>query len=542
MSLRVGKYVLGERLGVGGMAEVWRATVEGPHGFRKEVALKRVHPHHGANEEFTAMFIDEARIAARLQHANIVQVIDFDEVDGRLYLAMELIKGCDLRRILDFAARQKKPLQIAHACFIVGEILKALHYAHGLSVDGIALQLVHRDVTPHNVLVSVAGEVKLSDFGIAKAASKLSQTTMGRVKGKISYMSPEQIRGESADVRADVFSLGATAYELFTGTKLYDAETEGELIGKVMAASFVPPRERNRALDHDLETVLLRMLSPRREDRYPSAGEALAELRACGDYASDALGLAGYLAELLPATVGRPEMPPDAAATHFEPVAAQWTTRTAAAAVVVREGENHQATTLTASSGEVRSDSPRPRPRVRGWIAACGAASLVVAGLVGYLRMQPRLQPRAVTVALSPARPREGIRRLVAPIVEVREMPPEPMPSPMPTPLPEAVMPDAVTAVASEEAAPAPLLPRRKRKEKMSLPVSNAQSTIQIVVIPWADVRIDGNAPVRAPTTVEVSAGVHRLHIENRELGRSEVVELDARPSTREAIWRDWLK
>ena len=210
-------------MALGGMAEIYRAKTLGAAGFEKEVVLKRILPQFSADQEFVQMFIEEARVASKLQHANIVQILDFDrarlggERDESYYLAMELVEGRDLRSLFKEGVRVGKPLPVEQALFCVAEALRGLHYAHTRQESGTPLAIVHRDVSPQNILVSYAGEVKISDFGIAKAAARASITSNGMVRGKLTYMSPEQVTGQPLDLRSDVYSMGVVRWEAALG-------------------------------------------------------------------------------------------------------------------------------------------------------------------------------------------------------------------------------------------------------------------------------------------------------------------------------------
>src|SRR5690606_307627 len=198
-----------ERIGVGGMAEVFKAKTFGAEGFERLVAIKRILAHLVEDEDFVNMFIDEAKIAVRLQHPNIVGIHDLGRAGGTLYIAMEYVPGRDVRAIYDFEQERGGATPIGVACHIVMKMCEALHHAHfATGPRGEPLQVIHRDVSPQNVLISFDGEVKVADFGLAKARGRMVQTQAGVVKGKLAYMSPEQLRGDDIDHRVDVFGLG----------------------------------------------------------------------------------------------------------------------------------------------------------------------------------------------------------------------------------------------------------------------------------------------------------------------------------------------
>jgi len=203
--IKFGNYLLLERIAVGGMAEVFVAKAFGVEGFERLLAIKKILPTMGEDAEFIHMFVDEARIAVQLSHANIVQVLELGKYDENLYIAMEYISGRDLRQLVARFRKREQSVPVPQACLIVAEVCEALDYAHRKrDAQGRPLGIVHRDVSPQNVLVSFEGEVKLIDFGIAKAESRLQKTQSGILKGKFSYMSPEQVKGQPIDGRSDV--------------------------------------------------------------------------------------------------------------------------------------------------------------------------------------------------------------------------------------------------------------------------------------------------------------------------------------------------
>ena len=274
-----GRQLLLERINVGGMAEVFKAKSFGVEGFERIVAVKRILPTLAEDDEFTTMFVDEARIASQLTHQNIVQIYDLGRHEGTFYIVMEYVAGRDLRAILDGQKKQRRPMEVAKACFIVSRVCEALEYAHRKrDPAGRDLKIIHRDVTPQNVILSFEGEVKLCDFGIAKAASRVSRTQVGVLKGKFAYMSPEQVRGQPIDRRSDVFALGVIFYEMLTGERLFLGESDYATLEAVRNAVIPPPRQFNPAITPGLERVMLRMLTREPRERYQWAAEVHEDL------------------------------------------------------------------------------------------------------------------------------------------------------------------------------------------------------------------------------------------------------------------------
>ncbi|HET6583287.1 MAG TPA: serine/threonine-protein kinase, partial [Nannocystaceae bacterium] len=264
---RVGRYQVMRRIAVGGMAELYLARHVGRAGFEKVVAIKRVLPHLTEDAKFVDMFLDEARLAAGLDHSNIASVIDFGSAGREHFMAMEYVHGRNVRDIL-----KQGGAPLACALTIVKCVAAALHYAHErCGADGLPLGLVHRDVSPSNILVSYAGDVKLCDFGIAKATTQSTATRTGTIKGKLSYMAPEQIRGERLDRRADVFALGVVAYELCTGKRCFFASGEFALINRVAEGRFERPSAVVPGFSARLERILLDALAVDPEARTPTA-------------------------------------------------------------------------------------------------------------------------------------------------------------------------------------------------------------------------------------------------------------------------------
>jgi serine/threonine protein kinase len=283
--IQFGKYYLLDRVNVGGMAEVFKAKAFGVEGFERLLAVKRILPNIAEDEEFITMFIDEAKIAVQLNHANICQIFDLGKVEDSYFIALEFVHGKDVRAIFDRC--KQKPVDgstampIAQAAFIVMKACEGLDYAHNKrDPQGHELQLVHRDVSPQNILISYEGEVKLIDFGIAKAAGKMSKTQQGILKGKFGYMSPEQVRGLPLDRRSDIFSLGIVLYELLTGERLFVGESDFSTLEKVRNVEILPPSTYNRRISDELERIVMKALAKDVDDRYQNAIDLHDDLQA----------------------------------------------------------------------------------------------------------------------------------------------------------------------------------------------------------------------------------------------------------------------
>jgi eukaryotic-like serine/threonine-protein kinase len=274
-----GKYYLLERINVGGMAEVFKAKATGVEGFERLVAVKRILPNIAEDNEFIEMFVDEAKIAVQLTHANIAQIFDLGKVGDSYFIALEYVHGKDLRAVFHRARNRGEPVPISLASFVIMKVCEALDYAHNKKdATGKPLHFVHRDVSPQNMLISYEGEVKVIDFGIAKAAGKASKTRAGILKGKFGYMSPEQVKGLDIDRRSDVFGVGICLYELLTGERLFAGESDFSTVEKVRNVDIMPPSTYNRRIPEELEQIVLKALAGDVEERYQTAMELHDEL------------------------------------------------------------------------------------------------------------------------------------------------------------------------------------------------------------------------------------------------------------------------
>ena len=278
-----GRYILTEKIGSGGMAQIFLAVTVGTEGFRRVLVVKRIRKSLDASSEFLRMFFDEAKISALLNHPYIVQIYDFGQIDGAYFLAMEHVEGRDLGNVLRKLRAAGKPMPPSTAALIALEVAQGLHYAHTLqSADGQPFNIVHRDVNPSNVMLLRTGTVKILDFGIAKAsaAAGKAQTRASVIKGKLGYLSPEQARCEVLDGRSDVFSLGATLWEMLTGEKLFSGATDFERIRNVLEAPIPAPSSRRPGVPAALERIVMRALERDLARRYATAEELAEELEA----------------------------------------------------------------------------------------------------------------------------------------------------------------------------------------------------------------------------------------------------------------------
>lgn len=271
---RFGKYILLDRINSGGMAEVYRAKVTGVQEFQRLVAIKCMLPNLLKDKQFTTMFIDEAKISSQLSHPNIVQIYELGSQDEQLYIAMELINGRDLRHVVRTAARHKIELPHGFGAYVVSKAAEGLDFAHRkTNLDGQPLNLVHRDVSPQNILIGYEGEVKVVDFGIAKAEERATETRAGVLKGKFSYMAPEQVMGQAIDRRADIFALGAVLFEILTQKKLFKGESDLEVLENVRAAKLPDLDTTVPGAVPELHDALRRAMAKKVDKRFQWASE-----------------------------------------------------------------------------------------------------------------------------------------------------------------------------------------------------------------------------------------------------------------------------
>jgi len=280
--VRFGKYILLEKLATGGMAQLYKAKITGIQGFEKLIAIKMILPHLAKEKELVVSFIDEAKLAALLNHQNIVQIYDFGSMEESFFISMEYLFGNDLRAIWVQAREKKLPISLEHTLYIMSRVCSGLAYAHELKdFQGNSLNIIHRDISPQNIFVTYQGDVKILDFGIAKAASQSSVTQCGMIKGKVAYMSPEQAAGKSIDQRSDIFSTGIVLYELIAHSKMFDGDSTIQILTRVRDAEFKPMESVVPGLHPKVYAILDRALAKEVEQRYQSCSEMAADLEEC---------------------------------------------------------------------------------------------------------------------------------------------------------------------------------------------------------------------------------------------------------------------
>jgi serine/threonine protein kinase len=267
-----GKYFLVDRIAVGGMAEIFKAKTFSHGGFEQILVIKRILSHLGDNEEFVEMFIDEAKVSVALQHANVIRIYDFGKILDNYFIAMEWVDGKDSRNLLKKLSKQRKFLPVEYAAYIAHEACKGLEYAHRKTdLQGRPYGIVHRDVSPSNILVSYEGDVKVADFGIAKAENNAYDTKDGVLKGKFEYMSPEQAEGVEIDSRSDIFSLGIIFHEMLTGRRLFKTSSETETLEKIKKGEYPTPSSIHSRVPPELDRIVMKALARNRDERYQSA-------------------------------------------------------------------------------------------------------------------------------------------------------------------------------------------------------------------------------------------------------------------------------
>jgi TonB family protein len=448
--LEFGQYVLLDRIATGGMAEVFKARKRGVEGFQKTVAIKRILPHMSDSEDFVTMFMDEAKLAAQLSHPNIVHIYDLDRIDDSYYIAMEFIDGRDLRSILKDLGEKGLLLPVELSLLVASKVASALDYAHRKKgFDDKELGLVHRDVSPQNILISQDGDIKLCDFGIAKAAVKSSHTQSGALKGKLQYMSPEQAWGRPIDRRSDIFSLGVVLFEMLAGRRLFLGENEISILEQVRDARVQRASEYNRAVTPAIDAILARALAKDSADRYQNASEMQRDLE-----------------EILRGV--RPTPSSSELSTFIARLA--------------------------------QTEVPTENPFEKALAEATSRANFVVEESV------PEPKPEPVVV-VPPPRPAPPPAPVVAPPPPAPAPPPKPEPAPIPEPKP-APHPEPKSPAPAPPSSPFGATPQEEEKKKPPIALIAIAAVVVIgIVVGYLMMKGKGSSPEGTGGTAAPSAG-----------------------------------
>jgi eukaryotic-like serine/threonine-protein kinase len=561
---QLGKYRLLKLLATGGMGEVLLARQEGPAGFMKTVVVKRMLTHLGRDPKFVEMFLNEARLAAQLSHPNIVQIFELGEQDGTYFLAMEFIHGVNLRFIKRRFDEQQLRVPILFAAWACAQALKGLHHAHTLTDEsGASLNIVHRDVSPDNILVGFNCTVKMVDFGIAKASTSISTTGAGTFKGKFAYMAPEQLSGQPADPRSDIYAMGVLLFELVGGGRPFKGSSEGELVKCILQDEPRPLRELRPDVPEELEETIRRAMARNPAERFSSAEAMSSVLESfiirSGGLAPDEIKtlLRSLFGEEVDLVTPRPMQP----APWLSPAGG---TATAPMPVPPNAGSPHRTQDplkaislelslkdIIPSDAEALPDAMRPPPAVSGptagtaargarlglWGALAVTVLLLGAGL-GFRALRPAggsevpappvataPTPKPAAASPTPAPPDPGAVALSA----------EPAAVGPPSTQPDAQAPEPQTppAVASKPAAVTPAVKRSPRP-----PAKAVMGTVAVRVNPWAEVLHDGKRLGVTPMPpFELPSGPQTLTLVNKDLDVEKKIRVVVPPS-REVVVR----
>jgi len=379
-----GPYTLLRRLAAGGMAEVYLARTAGAAGFEKLVAIKRIHPQHAADEGFGSMLLDEAKLSVSLSHRNIVQTLDLRRVDGAYVLVMEHVEGYDAHHVLDTLRRAGRWFPVDLAAHVIAEVCRGLDYAHRHRDEhGERTRIVHRDVSPQNVLLSFAGEVKIADFGIAKAKSRRSDSEYGVIKGKYFYMSPEQAWAEPLDHRSDIFSTGVVLWELLVGERLHKGSQIQLLLDAVRRAEVPAPSSVRAEVPGELDAIVACATAANPADRYEDAGK-MADALVAYLASREPIHASRQMGEML---AGMPP-PPSSAANLPASEVPQTRDRVVTQSLQERPTPTEPPLRYDLDEGEPTVAgwrSPKARGPQHAWLWALGTGSLLVGILVWVL-------------------------------------------------------------------------------------------------------------------------------------------------------------
>ncbi|HUB07445.1 MAG TPA: serine/threonine-protein kinase [Myxococcales bacterium] len=543
---RLGRYTLLGKLATGGMAEVFLARQDGPQGFAKTVVIKKILPHFVTDAQFVQMFLNEARLAALINHPNVVSIYELgeDPAQETYFMAMEYIDGCNLKRLAQGASEQKKAISPALAARVIADAASGLDFAHNLKGEGQRpLNIVHRDISPENILITYSGLVKVVDFGIAKAAYSDTKTRTGQIKGKVSYMSPEQVLGTNIDRRADVWALGVTLHWLLAGTRPFRGENEAQVINQILNADPILLPSRVPA---DLARIVMRSLSKDVTQRHPTGAALQGDLErwlSQGGQAVTASTVSGYMNDLFPETTD-----PDRLLTRailsgeLRQMLGQQTT----------PSQSLVGRPLTLAKTVTGSRAPKPSA-VRRWAIGAVVLAICLAGGIGAWAYRTTEETPVTPVETAqpslPSPPTPGTEPTVLPPVPVIEpkvaaapAPPAAEPAHAERPPRERaereraerrrkgakrlVASAASTVPAAHPAAPAPA-PAEPPPEEAPV---GPPGRVVIRVLPWASVYVDGRMVGTTPfEPIELRPGKHKVELRNDELNSTRTLWIDVK-------------
>jgi serine/threonine protein kinase len=535
---RLGRYILDRRLASGGMAEVFLARQSGPEGYERTCVVKRMLQSISDDEVFVRMFLDEARLAAQLTHPNIAQIYDFGEEDGVFFLAMEYVSGANLREVIEHQHRTSSFLPYPSVARIASDAARALAYAHdALGQDGEPLGIIHRDVSPHNILLSRGGAVKLIDFGIAKTTMASGRTGAGVIKGKYAYMAPEQVLGQPLDRRTDIYALGLVLYELLTNHRAIRGSDAQSMMTAAAQPNFQPISAERPDAPAAVLKVVERALAPAREQRYANAEQMSAELDLYlrTQAAVTDTGLATLLppqtAEQLrritsPSNRTRQETPRARSGSGRSPIEGKESITTPLGPL-----EPTFTAETTPSKKSLSTTTPQVKRRVP---LIAGAASFVVVGgvvLAAYL-LRPGAQPPPEPVPSPP------VAVAVPPPLAPPPPPvatPTPSPPPATAPAPELAKTEPRHDEPVEESKHTGRAHERKRQTRVAAAAEHRdeapkpKGVVDIRALPYAEVFLGDRSLGMTPfKPLELDPGHYRIRLVNG--GRSETREVDVEP------------
>ncbi|MBM7112190.1 protein kinase domain-containing protein [Archangium primigenium] len=550
MTERLGKYELVRKLATGGMAEVFLAKAAGPMGFEKTLVLKRILPHLAEEPAFVDMFLAEAKLAARLTHSRIAQIFDFGESEGAYFLAMEYIDGPTLRTLIKRAASHGLVAPATVCARLMSDACDGLAFAHGF-IDPDTQQplgLIHRDISPDNILLSRQGEVKVVDFGIAKATGQSARTETGALKGKLPYMAPEQVRSKPLDQRADVYALGVVLYELLTARKPFVAPTDAELMQAILHQQPVPVTQLRPDLPEAMGEILDLALAKDREQRYPDCASFQADLE-------DFILSVGrpvttqYVAQYITHTLSGTECPTPTSYSgsgRGRLSLSGTPTRPATASRPGTEPAPVAAPPPAATAEEPTRAEPPPAPAARAprrWALPLvgGALLLSASAIVGWRASQPEetpvstpLQARAPT-DLTPkaSAPKAPEPKAPAPKVAAAKAAPQ-VAAPPPAVEPAPVEPDAEEDL-SEESTESPEATAERtapaRAKRAVAARTGPRGSLELRIVPYATVYVNGRRLGDTPMApVLLPAGNHTVKLVNTTLAKTVTRSIEVKP------------